>query len=602
MQVVKVVRLGACLLLVLSSSQSKAELKAEHVAILANLNSRDSLEVAQHYATRRGISEAQIIRLDLPLTETISRTEYERLVVSPLRRQLEKRDLAKSTRALVTTYGVPLRVGAPVPTDRQQQWRKDALARLDTGRLHIAMLEQVFHRIAPDPIRHPDPTPADPAPGSLLEADRTAVLFGRVERALREAIQRVGRLEARQDIERWNKELTGPIMQFGGLAALVRASESDIANQRPREAKSREEVRTQISQAEPLIKLFTTTPVSHHRAKVYQLVERFFGVQAALGLATGEVDMLAFEQADGSLDSEVSLLWWDSGMYRLAFRWPNPLYHEPPSSPNLWAGLPPTLMVSRLDAPRPELAKTLVDRALEAEQSGLSGTIYLDARGLAAASPADTYALYDQSLRDLADLLKGQTAHRVVLENTEQRFSKSGEAPDVALYTGWYRLRQYEDAFTFRPGAIGYHMASAEAVSIHERREKGWCKNALERGITATLGSIGEPYLDTFPEPHKFFGLLLTGQYTLAEAYALTSRYGSWRMVLFGDPLYNPWRGKGLVKKEGFAGQSNTPVPPSNRPFSDPLQALKQVRQEREQQLTQLEQLLQQADQTKLLR
>ena len=122
----------------------------------------------------------------------------------------------------------------------------------------------------------------------------------------------------------------------------------------------------------------------------------------------------------------------------------------------------------------------------------------------------------------------------------------------MALYVGWYRLRQYEDAFTFRPGAIGYHMASAEAVSIHSASEPGWCKNALERGITATLGSIGEPYLDTFPEPIEFAALLMTGQYSLVETYYLTSRWVSWRMVLFGDPLYNPWKATPAAKRSAL--------------------------------------------------
>lgn len=54
-------------------------------------------------------------------------------------------------------------------------------------------------------------------------------------------------------------------------------------------------------------------------------------------------------------------------------------------------------------------------------------------------------------------------------------------------------------------------MASAEAVTVHDRNERGWRKNALERGIAATLGSVGEPYLDAFPEPARFTALLLTG-------------------------------------------------------------------------------------------
>ena len=61
-------------------------------------------------------------------------------------------------------------------------------------------------------------------------------------------------------------------------------------------------------------------------------------------------------------------------------------------------------------------------------------------------------------------------------------------------------------------------------------RKPGWCKNALERGITVTLGPTGEPYVDAFPLPNEFFALLLTGRYTLAEAYALplATSVGAW--------------------------------------------------------------------------
>jgi hypothetical protein len=171
----------------------------------------------------------------------------------------------------------------------------------------------------------------------------------------------------------------------------------------------------------------------------------------------------------------------------------------------------------------------------------------------------------------LNSFLTQYTTYQSKLENTETRFHHPGEAPDVALYVGWYRLRHYEDAFTFRSGAIGYHMASAEAVSLHSASEPGWCKNALDHGITATLGSIGEPYLDAFPEPLEFAALLMTGQYSLVEAYYLTSRWISWRMVLVGDPLYNPWKTTPAAKRSTLTMFPLAPIAPSDRTFDDPI-------------------------------
>ena len=77
----------------------------------------------------------------------------------------------------------------------------------------------------------------------------------------------------------------------------------------------------------------------------------------------------------------------------------------------------PVLMVSRIDAPTPELAKQMIDKALLAEQSGLSGKVYLDARGLKP-KKALGYGDYDQSLRNIADFIKEKTSYPVILENT----------------------------------------------------------------------------------------------------------------------------------------------------------------------------------------
>ena len=92
---------------------AQAELSANQVMIVANANSRESLQVATHYATRRGVPLQQIARLDLPLDETMSREDYERRLVMPLRQMLQDHRIQQTIRVLVTVYGVPLRVAPP---------------------------------------------------------------------------------------------------------------------------------------------------------------------------------------------------------------------------------------------------------------------------------------------------------------------------------------------------------------------------------------------------------------------------------------------------------------------------------------------------------
>jgi hypothetical protein len=55
------------------------------------------------------------------------------------------------------------------------------------------------------------------------------------------------------------------------------------------------------------------------------------------------------------------------------------------------------------------------------------------------------------------------------------------------------------------------------------------------------LGPVAEPYTIGFPKPAEFFGTLVTGEYTLVEAYWRTEMFASWMTVLIGDPLYNPY-------------------------------------------------------------
>ena len=108
-------------------------------------------------------------------------------------------------------------------------------------------------------------------------------------------------------------------------------------------------------------------------------------------------------------------------------------------------------------------------------------------------------------------------------------------------------MARYVDAFDWKPGAVGYHLASSEASVLRKPGAKVWCNAMLEDGVCATLGPVYEPYLSAFPLPDDFFSLLLTGRHTLAEVYYRTKPFNSWVMVLVGDPLYNPFKGRPLL-------------------------------------------------------
>lgn len=234
-----------------------------------------------------------------------------------------------------------------------------------------------------------------------------------------------------------------------------------------------------------------------------------------------------------AVDSELSLIF-ISG-YPLTGWIPNPefIYNRERFSDYIGR----IFMVSRLDGPTPELAEGLVRTAIEVEHTGLSGNVYLDARGK---TGQDAYGRFDEDIRRTAKILrKGEL--RVVLDN-ESRLFRRGEAPAAALYCGWYSHKNYVDAFQWSKGAVGYHVASSEAVSLHNPKRKYWVKSMIERGVIGSIGPVAEPYLIAFPPPSLFFPLLMSGKYTLVEVFAMTNPFISWRMILVGDPLYNPFR------------------------------------------------------------
>ena len=240
-----------------------------------------------------------------------------------------------------------------------------------------------------------------------------------------------------------------------------------------------------------------------------------------------------------ALDSELALVM--EKEYPLSGWLPNPNYlanrgKKPPAMPGT------ALLVSRLDGPDLSIVRRLISDSLTAEARGLQGLAYLDARWPEAkADRLNGYAYYDRSIHEAARLIKKSRLLPAVLDEKEELF-EPGRCPNAALYCGWYSLGNYVDAFRWATGAVGYHIASRECETLRKAASTVWCKVMLEKGVAATLGPVREPYVQAFPPPELFFGLLLDGRYTLAECFALSSPFLSWQMVLIGDPLYRPFK------------------------------------------------------------
>lgn len=199
------------------------------------------------------------------------------------------------------------------------------------------------------------------------------------------------------------------------------------------------------------------------------------------------------------------------------------------------------LMVSRLDGPTAASVKRIIDDTLSTEKKGLAGIAYFDARWpIDLSAKVSGYKLYDRSIHRAAQQVGKNSTLKVQIDESQALF-QPGQCPQAALYCGWYSLAKYVDAFQWQKGAIGYHIASSECVTLKKKNSQMWCKRMIEEGVCATVGPVGEPYVQAFPMPEVFFGLLSDGILSLAECYMVSLPFLSWKMVLIGDPLYHPF-------------------------------------------------------------
>lgn len=522
---------------------ARAELTPNQVAVIAMAESPESKELAAHYMKARNIPETQILLLEGKPVDTMSRQTWETQIRPAIRKWLSEGGRDEKIRCLVTCWDVPLKIDRRAADSPVVVERTKYLAGARSAR--VAQMDKLLGEL--DALGREKP-PAAPEP---IAADASLqAIASRFDAAMKDTRERLGKITAEDEKQKASATFDRVFVGVGGNVGILRI----MAARSKAEALGQEQtaqlaaVNARLQGIAQGIQALDALPDTVSRdAQILGLVQFTEGLLGGIRWIDQQKDALEKNETYSSFDSELSLVHWPD--YPL-FRWqPNLLYYGYKVSDGQ-----SVLMVSRLAAPTLDLAKKLVDKAVATEATGLAGKVYLDARGMtydAEKSQPGSYEAYDQSLRDLAERLKQHTTLTVVLNNEPELF-QPGACPDAALYCGWYSLAKYVDAFDWNPGAVGYHLASAEATTLRTPGNQAWCNAILEDGITATLGPVYEPYLPSFPKPDDFFPLLLTGKYTLVEAYYRTKPFDSWVMVLVGDPLYNPFKKKPALDEAGL--------------------------------------------------
>ncbi len=107
------VRTGAAILLTFVCCEAGFALKPDEILVVANSEVTASVRLAQYYCESRHVPIENILTLPLgtSLTDTITRADYEEKLAEPIRKKLAYSELTDPIRCLLTTYGVPFKVG-----------------------------------------------------------------------------------------------------------------------------------------------------------------------------------------------------------------------------------------------------------------------------------------------------------------------------------------------------------------------------------------------------------------------------------------------------------------------------------------------------------
>jgi uncharacterized protein (TIGR03790 family) len=496
-------------------------LEPQQILVIANSDVNESLQLAEYYCRARAVPVENILKIPLGenLAEQISRYGYDNILAAAIKKELQQNRLPGQIKCLLTLYGVPIKVAAAESVKNSQQLVLKLTEILNAREQAFKNALRELNHLGREELVNQNAAPAESFKDTLKH------LADDVKQALKR-IEYVEQQDARKE-------------QYDRLVILLKGFYGPVYVQQQAEQLPQISFKLTQSEENELRRNNLVLQMAEQqrwdaskklRVNFYIAAESVEGFVGVISVLKANIGRCKGEETAASVDSELSMVLY--GDYDLYCWQKNELQNMP-----LW--LPSrTLMVSRLDGPSAKIAAGLIDKAIEAEKKGLSGKAYIDARSLnIAGEPAPySFEFFDKSLHSLAAMLKKRTSMNVVVENNESLFAP-GSCPKTAIYCGWYSVGKYIDAFDFVPGAVGFHIASFEAMDLRNTASFNWCPAMLVDGVTATLGAVDEPYLHSFPEPDKFFAELLDGK-CLVEAFYRTNPFNSWQFVLIGDPLY----------------------------------------------------------------
>lgn len=139
-----VIRTVAVILLALVCCGTALALEPGGILVIANRDIEASRQIARYYCKKRGVPYENILSLSLgaSLSDTISRDDYEKRLAEPIRKDLFTRDFLGRIKCLITTYGVPIKVGKRGPLTGQEDRLRQLRELAEQEKRKIEQLKQ----------------------------------------------------------------------------------------------------------------------------------------------------------------------------------------------------------------------------------------------------------------------------------------------------------------------------------------------------------------------------------------------------------------------------------------------------------------------------
>lgn len=164
-------------LITLSSAHSAvAALTAPDLIIVFNRNMPESREVAAYYAGKRRVPVDNLVGVDVPTSEDLSRQDYDEKLVPPVKAMVDRLQAKGRTPAILLVYGIPPRVGSTPLTKSDMELQFQAITKVKEYQAQAVPLVHQLERLTgalTSPIRLTYPTP------KFLDKSRESLVRGK---------------------------------------------------------------------------------------------------------------------------------------------------------------------------------------------------------------------------------------------------------------------------------------------------------------------------------------------------------------------------------------------------------------------------------------